>query len=41
MLPINKMVIAKEKSNKWECFSIPFSGIKAKISIESQFVILP
>jgi hypothetical protein len=35
-------VIGKEKSNnKWDSYSIPFSNIKAKLSLESQFIILP
>ena len=41
VLPVSKVVLAREKGSKWDYFSIPFSGFKATLSAESQFVILP
>jgi hypothetical protein len=38
---VKKVVIAKEKSNKWETYNIPHSQMAPKLSIDSQYVILP
>lgn len=41
MLPVKKLVIAKEKGRKWDLFTIPESTMDLTLSVESQFVILP
>jgi hypothetical protein len=33
ILPVSRLVIAKEKSNRWDCYSIPSSAINPKLTI--------
>jgi len=40
-IPVSSLLIAKEKNEKWETFHIPHSGFTSKLTIQSQFVILP
>ena len=40
-LPVERVLVAKERSNRWESYNIPHSQIVAKLSLESQEVILP
>jgi hypothetical protein len=33
LLPVSKLIIAKEKGKKWECYVIPWSAMKPKLSV--------
>lgn len=40
-LAVGQLVVTKEKNNRWETFTIPHSKMVAKLSLESQYVVLP
>jgi hypothetical protein len=41
VLPVTKLVLARERGAKWDYFTIPASSLKPALSLESQFVVLP
>lgn len=38
---VQKVLISRESSNRWETFTLPSSKISARLSLESQFIVLP
>lgn len=41
MIPVTKLVIAKERGARWDSFTIPSSAIKPKLTLESQYIVFP
>jgi hypothetical protein len=41
VVPVSKVVLARERGAKWDYFTLPNSAMRPTLSLESQFLVLP